>query len=201
MTGLRGRSALREHMPRPLTDAERVLEGVRLEASFAPERLAETEAPESSVHLALATVAWMAAVCALTNVALPAAGSLVGAQWSLVAAIPAVVAWATSAVVVACALLVLRPKVPADGQRDPLLAATAGGLAVWVLASNALPVYQPFAALGWGELGWLTALNLLEMGLLGAVWASLTPRPTVAFALGAGFQLLVVGIGTAVIAF
>jgi hypothetical protein len=186
-------------MHRPQTDAERVLQELRLEASMALDpalaRSAPTAVPATgAVRLALATVAWLGWVYALCYVALPSAGWMLGIGGSLDTALPSGVAWVGGAVVVAFAVLLRRPSVAADGRRDPIAAATLGGLAAWAIAENTLPVFQPFSAFGWGQLAWFAAHNLLEMGLLGAVWASLTRRPAVAFALGAGFQLLVTGV-------
>ncbi len=187
-------------MQRRQTEAERVLHEVRLETPQ-PMRSAANEAPmPGAVQLALAALGWLLGVWAICYVGLQLFAILLGFRSRFAHPIEAGVAWLTASLVVAFALLSWRPNIPPDTRRDPVISAAAGGLLVWALASNTLPVFRPFNHFGTGEFVWFVGQNIVEMFLLAVVWASLTRRPLLAFGLGAGFQVLVTGISALLLA-
>jgi hypothetical protein len=180
-----------------LTDAERVLEELRMDAALALSGRAPVRRQElPPVRLAMASVAWLWGIFAVCYVALPvtsyAAGlEDAGALWVLPAS---TVGWLAASVMTAFAVLVNRPAISKDHRADPVIAATLGGLVVWALSESLFPFFRPFTEFGGWELAWFAARNVLEMGLLGAMWASFTRRPALAFALGAAFQALTTGV-------
>ena len=144
-----------------------------------------------------AMIAWFSIVFALCYLLLPTGLALLGLPttnvlfnlWFMLPAYFAagLVAWVTA--------LVVRPKVRLDGPRDPVVAASVGGLGVLVIAQNSLgwPFFT-FSEMSPAMLACFLGMNLVEMTLLGMMFASFTRRPLVAFAVGAGFQLLSIGL-------
>jgi hypothetical protein len=148
-------------------------------------------------QLGTASVAWLAGVFGLCYIALPIAAASVGLFtdfWSHVFFnLPG---FALATLVTAVGAMVARPKITTDvgATRDPVIAATSGGLLTWAIVHNLSPVLLPFAAMGTAELATFLALNLLEMSLIGMMLASFTRSVAKAFALGMWFQLLVLGL-------
>jgi hypothetical protein len=64
----------------------------------------------------------------------------------------------------------------------------------WALVVNTLPFLVPFSAYSPFALALFVAINVVEMSLLGMMFASFTRRRSVAFALGAAFQWLTGGL-------
>jgi hypothetical protein len=144
-----------------------------------------------------AMIAWLSLVftlcyvlgpTALALVGLPSLNMLVNLDYLLPCYVAAgFVAWVGA--------MVARPSVRLDGPRDPVLAASVGGLGVLLVAQNTLGwPFVTFGQMSLMELVCHVALNLVEMTLLGMMFASFTRRSSVAFALGAGFQLLSIGL-------
>lgn len=88
--------------------------------------------------------------------------------------------------------MVIRPKVSLTlaGPRDPVIAATLGGLTSWAIIHNTNVLLMPFAAMTAPHLALFAAANVLEMALLGMMFASFTRSKVVAFTLGALFQVI-----------
>ena len=97
---------------------------------------------------------------------------------------------ATIAAAIARPTVTLSPNAP----RDPVLAATLGGLLTWGVVHNLSPLLEPFAAMGPAELAAFVAANVVEMTLLGMMLASFTRSSRTAFGLGALLQLLMLGL-------
>ena len=88
-----------------------------------------------------------------------------------------------------------RPRVVVDAShREPALAATAGGLATWALLHNSLAFLVPFGEMSAPVLASFIAVNVLESALFGVMLASFVRSPGKAFALGAAFQALFMGL-------
>ncbi|MEO0600105.1 MAG: hypothetical protein AAF211_01645 [Myxococcota bacterium] len=89
---------------------------------------------------------------------------------------------------------VTRPRVSADVpvSRGRFLAATVGGFGAWALVQGLL--FEPIVTLPWSVAGPILASHVVEAVMLGSLFASVARRPAAAFALGAGFQLAVLGI-------
>lgn len=140
-----------------------------------------------------ATLAWFALVFGLCYVALPAFAELTGLHRGLLstAAVAGVSFGATSFVTAVVAALV-RPTI--DAARDPVLAATLGGLGAWGILHNTSPLLRHFWEMSLVELGTFLAFNVLEMFLIGAMLASLTRSRVAAFGLGAGWQVVSIGL-------
>ncbi len=100
-------------------------------------------------------------------------------------------AFAITLAVTVSGIAIARPKVSLETtRREPIIAATLGGLVPWAILHNILPSLIPFADMTAGSLISFLAVNVLESALFGAMLASFTRSPRRAFALGAGFQLL-----------
>jgi hypothetical protein len=148
-------------------------------------------------ELSGAMIAWFSMVFSLCYILVPTGLALVGLPTlnvlvNLDYLLPSYVA---AGFVAWVAAMVVRPKVRLDGPRDPVVAASVGGLGVLLIAQNSLG--WPFLTFGQmtpAALAIFLALNLVEMTLLGMMFASFTRRPSIAFALGAGFQLLSLGL-------
>lgn len=144
-----------------------------------------------------AMAAWLALTFGLCYVALPSLLAIVGLNTGVISgfwfSLPA---FGMASLVAVIGALVARPRVRLDllGPRDPVLAATLGGLGVWAVVHNTSSLLVPFTQMGPLELASFLSLNVVEMGLLGMMFASFTRRPSVALAMGGGFQLLVLGL-------
>lgn len=144
-----------------------------------------------------AMAAWLALTFGVCHVALPALGvalgvdaGVLGTFWYTMPAFALSSLAAIVAVVAAGPRLQLNPTAP----RDPVIAATLGGLGVAAVVQNTSGLLPPYTALGGWELAAGLGMNVLEMSLLGMMFASFTRRISVALALGGGFQLLVLGL-------
>lgn len=147
--------------------------------------------------LAAAMSTWLAAVWVTCYLVAPAALSYLGLAGSASAyTLAAIPAFLFAAFATAVGVLAFRPSIHLAGTRaDPVLAAILGSLAVWVWTQNGVPeLMRPFTTMGYGEIGALLAVNGLEASLLGVMFASFTRSTAGAFALGASFKLVLMGI-------
>jgi hypothetical protein len=170
--------------------------------------LAGSKPPDEARHLppaelASALVTWLTVVFGLCYVIGPIALSLFGMLPAMFVfdnlwyALPT---FAMAGFVAVASILAIRPRIRMRGPRDPVLAATIGGLGVWALVENYAGPFVPFGLMMPAHLAGLVALNVLEMFLIGTMLASLTRRTSVAFVLGAGFQLLWAGVALSIFA-
>jgi hypothetical protein len=144
-----------------------------------------------------AMASWLALVFGVCYVAMPALFAIVSLNSGVIGSLSyALPAFGMASLVAIVGALVARPTIRLDtfGPRDPVLAATVGGLAVWAVVHNSSSLLQPFLQMGPLELASFVALNVVEMTLLGMMFASFTRRSGVALAMGGGFQLLVLGL-------
>ena len=156
---------------------------------------ASSQLPIRSLSGAMA--AWLAMTFGVCHVAIPAAAVALGIDagvlgnfWYAMPAFAMASFAAIIAVVAAGPRLQLNPTAP----RDPVIAATLGGLGVAAVVQNTSGLLPPYSALGPWELAAGLGMTVLEMSLLGMMFASFTRRISVALALGGGFQLLVLGL-------
>jgi hypothetical protein len=141
-----------------------------------------------------ATGAWFALVFALCYVALPAFGELTGLHRGLLGTTPvAALSFGATAFVTAVTAGIVRPSI-SGATRDPVLAATLGGLLVWGVVHNTSWLLRPFSAMSFVELGTFLTFNVIEMFLVGSMLASLTKSRVLAFGLGGTFQLVSLGL-------
>lgn len=143
-----------------------------------------------------AMMGWLALVFATCYLGLPLLFALTGVTSGILATAPyALPAFAMASFVAIIGVALAQPRVRLDvwGPRDPVLSATLGGLGVWAVVHNTSALLLPFSAMGPVELLGFFGLNVLEMTMLGMMFASFTRRRSVAMALGGGFQLLVLG--------
>ena len=144
-----------------------------------------------------AMASWLTLTFGLCYVALPALLAIVGWNTGVIAGISfSLPAFALAAFVVVIGVLVAQPRIQlsAAQPRDPVVAATLGGLGVWAVVHNTSSLLMPFTSMSPLELLSFLGLNVLEMTLLGMMFASFTKRTGVALALGGGFQMLVLGL-------
>jgi hypothetical protein len=170
--------------------------------------LAASAPPDEARHLppaelASALVTWLTVVFGLCYVIGPIALSLLGMLPPMFVfdnlwySLPT---FGMAGFVAVATTLAVRPRIRLRGPRDPVIAATAGGLGVWALVENFAGPFVPFGMMTTAHLAGLVALNVLEMFLLGSMLASFTRSTSVAFVLGAGFQLLWAGVAMAILA-
>ncbi len=153
-------------------------------------------------HLSLATLGgamagWLALTFALCQVVLPSVAAISGLESGVIASIGySLPAFALASMVAVVATLVAQPtlRLGLDQPRDPVVAATVGGLGVWALLHNTSSMLVPFADMAPLEVATLVSMNLIEASMLGVMFASFTRRAGLAVALGGGFQLVVVGL-------
>ncbi|MFT4628363.1 MAG: hypothetical protein ACI8PZ_007058 [Myxococcota bacterium] len=158
-----------------------------------------TPQPIAAGKLTGAMATWFALILGVCYVAVPTARASVGLLDNLVGHMAFnIPAFVFTAFVVTIGAAVARPDVrlSTDSPRDPVLAASAGGLLAWAVICNLSPILQPFWAMGAGELASFVAANVVEMGLIGMMLASFTRSAGKAFALGALFQVLMLGMVT-----
>lgn len=174
------------------SEAERILDELRLgDGPLVPRPGAP--GPRQALGTAQAAVAWLWCVFALCYVAIPAVvWGITGEPGGLLAAPAFALAFVAASVMTALGVLVGRPEIT----RGRVGAATLGGLTAWALATQLGGTFIPFTAMSAGALALLVAQNVLEMALLGSMWASFARKPGTAFALGAAFQLFVLGIAS-----
>lgn len=149
----------------------------------------EKELPVRALGGAMAS--WFALTFGLCYVVLPALLAITGINPRLINTfwfdLPA---FAIVSFVATVGVLVERPRIDlSPSARSPVLAAMAGGLGVWAVIHNASQFLVPFAEMSTLQFTSLLGINLVEMGMLGAMFASFTKRSDVALALGGGFQL------------
>lgn len=144
-----------------------------------------------------AMVTWLGLVFAGCYVVGPVLLAVTGINFGVIAGLAySLPAFAMASLVAVVAALLARPQIRLDlrGPRDPVISATLGGLGVWALIHNTSSLLVPFTQMRPLELASLIGLNLVEMTLLGMMFASFTQRRSVALALGGGFQLLMLGL-------
>ncbi|MEQ1505941.1 MAG: hypothetical protein ABMB14_27140 [Myxococcota bacterium] len=140
---------------------------------------------------------WLSLVFVTCYLVFPIVLAATGVTHGILAAAPfSLPAFALASFVSIVAAQIASPKIKLDvrASRDPVLSATLGGLGVWAVVHNSSALLEPFWAMGPTEFASFFALNVLEMTMLGMMFASFTQRRSVALALGGGFQLLVLGI-------
>ena len=155
----------------------------------APARPRAAQTPVPTPTLTGATASWLALTFALSYVAIPSATVTVGVVTpSALAYGGQYPAFICTAILTTAIVGLVRPRVRLDAAgHDPFWAATAGGLAMWLLLQNV--VQMPMAWLSGWPLISLFATKLLELSMLSMMFASYTRRPGTAAALSAGFQL------------
>ncbi len=164
---------------------------------FDPSHLARTPQRVATAPLVSAMTGWFSLILLTTYVAAPltrgAMGLLDNVAGHMLFNIPA---FMLTAFVVTISAAVLQPAVRLhpDAPRDPVLAATGGGLLTWALLHNLSPLLQPFTQMTSPELLSFLAVNVVEMGLIGVMLASFTRSSMKAFALGALVQALMLGM-------
>lgn len=144
-----------------------------------------------------AMATWFSGVFLTCYIAIPLLFAILGINGGVLAAAPfALPAFAISAFIAIVTAAVAQPKVRLDtwGPRDPVFSAALGGLGVWAIVHNTSDLLRPFSSMGPIELPTFLALNVLEMTLLGMMFASFTRSRAVAMAMGAGFQMLMLGL-------
>jgi energy-converting hydrogenase Eha subunit B len=152
--------------------------------------------------LAAAVSCWLAMVFLACHLALPVAFSAAGLGAGMAAyTVAAVPAFGFASFVALIGVLAARPLVSTTrAAADPVLAAVLGALGAWVLVQNSMPgLLPPFSAMSGAQVAAQVAVNGLEASLLGVMFASFTRRPAVAFALGAAFELVLLGVALTVL--
>ena len=147
--------------------------------------------------LAAAATAWMLLVFGLCYVAIPAAFEAVHLRDSQLFLIPQKIqslgmVWA----LVMGFIAIGRPQVRLDGRIDPILSATGGGLLVWAILHNVIPILEPFISMPLDFLLAFVAANVVENVLFGAMLASFVTSRRAAFLLGGLFQLVLMSGAT-----
>jgi len=153
--------------------------------------------PIPSGTLARAMATWLSMVFFLTYLLIPAAGTLLGTGTGvLFTSIMTIPAFVMACITTIVAAALARPHIVLDTRtrRDPVIPAALGGFGVWVVVHNTSSLLVPFAVMTSLDLGMLLGGTVVEMVLLGMMFASMTRRPSVALALGGGFQLLLFGL-------
>lgn len=140
---------------------------------------------------------WFALIYALCYVVLPTAGAALGLYSNLVPnLIVNTIALAPAALITMALVAASQPTVVTNlrASRDPVIAATAGSLLAWLGLVETVDVVQPLSGMPWYEALTFLGFNIVEQGMLGMMLASFTRSPAKAFALGAAFQVLVLGL-------
>ncbi|MEN0061619.1 MAG: hypothetical protein AAGA48_05680 [Myxococcota bacterium] len=154
----------------------------------------ERELPSRALGGAMAS--WLALTFGLCYVLLPSLAAITGVNPGLINTfwfdLPS---FAIASFVAIIGVLVERPRIDlSSSSRDPVLAAMVGGLGVWALIHNVSAYLVPFADMSFLQFTSLFAINIVEMGMLGMMFASFSKRTDVALALGGGFQLGMFGL-------
>ena len=141
--------------------------------------------------LAAAATAWMLLVFSLCYIAIPAAFEAVHLRDSQLFLIPQKIqslgiVWAG----VMAFIAIGRPQVRLDGRIDPILSAAGGGLLVWAILHNVIPILEPFVRMPLDFLVAFVLANVVENVLFGAMLASFVKTKRAAFLLGGLFQLV-----------
>jgi hypothetical protein len=145
--------------------------------------------------LAGAMSAWFLLIFAVCYVAIPAALGAAGASdGMLINLLFNAPAFVLAGFVTILSATALRWRVRIGGPTDPVVPAALGGLAAWALIHNTTPFLTSFTDFGLIEFVGFFGLNVVEMGMLGMMLASFTSSRIKAFALGASFQFLFLGM-------
>ncbi len=149
------------------------------------------QVPVPREKLAAAATAWMLLVFGLCYVAIPIGFEAVHLRESQLFLIDdkiggLAMVWA----LVMGFIAVGRPQVRLDGRIDPILSATGGGLVVWGILHNVIPVLEPFVRMPLDFLAAFVAANVVENVLFGAMLASFVQSRRAAFLMGGLFQLV-----------
>lgn len=180
----------------------KTIEEIREEAA-AVETAAPLEVDRPGV-IAGAAAAWMGMTFLLCYVLLPLTRQALGLRYTLTPSLfeealmlaGSLGAFAVTLGVTVGGIAIKRPTISLDqGRREPILAATLGGLVPWAVLHNTLPFLIHFDEMSAASLLSFLGVNVLESALFGAMLASFTRSPEKAFALGAGFQLLFMTLG------
>ena len=194
---LQQRAILRDR----LEAEQRALNEVEFE-EVAPPTFSALAAPIPTATLTAATASWLALTFALCYAIIPTALTVTNLGGSAILGFwPQFPAFILAAIAATAGVAIAKPRIDLhQPSRDPVLAATAGGLAMWFLLQNT--VLMPLALIGpWSALA-LVLANVVEMTLLGTMFASFTKRPLQAMMMGAGFQfgVFVLAIFTLILA-
>lgn len=152
--------------------------------------------PVPARALVPAMLGWMAAVFALCYVGLPllfaGLGWYGGVATGILFNLPSFLLATFVAVVTAA---VYSPSIQTNlrAARDPVWSAAAGGLVTWAIIHNVSPILKHFDQFATLDLLSFVFMNVVEMTMIGMMLASFTRNKAVAFGLGAGFQLLMLG--------
>ncbi|MBX2800906.1 MAG: hypothetical protein KTR31_24710 [Myxococcales bacterium] len=166
---------------------------------------ADTEGRHAVPERALggAMAAWLGLTFGICYVVLPALMAILGWNTRVISGLwfhlPA---FAMASFVAIVGTLVAAPRVRLSlrDARDPVVAATLGGFGVWAVVHNMSGLLMPFTALSAVELATLVGINVVEMGMLGMMFASFTKRASVALALGGSFQIAMLGLALTLMA-
>lgn len=145
--------------------------------------------------LAGAVLTWLAVVYGLCYLALPLLAAALGLHTVFLGSlILNTLAFVPMALLTAGLASAIRPDVVTKigAPRDPIVAATAGGLLVWFGAHELSPVLSSILTMPAGEMLSFVTMNVIETSMIGAMLASFARTPGRAFALGAAFQTLLV---------
>jgi len=154
--------------------------------------------------LAGAAAAWMSMTFLLCYVFLPLTRQALGLRYGSAPSLVeegimlggSLAAFGVALATVVGGIALTKPKVSLEvSRREPVIAATLGGLMPWAILHNTLPSLVPFAEMGGGALLSFLAVNLLESAMFGVMLASFTRSPGKAFGLGFGFQILFMTLG------
>lgn len=154
--------------------------------------------------LAGAAAAWMSMTFLLCYVFLPLTRQAMGLRYTSAPSLMeeglmmagSLAAFGVALAVTIGGIAIAKPSVSlAPGRREPVIAATLGGLLPWVLLHNTLPSLIHFSEMGMGALLSFLAVNVLESAMFGVMLASFTRSPGKAFGLGVAFQMLFMTLG------
>lgn len=149
-----------------------------------------------------AIAAWFGLVYALCYVALPATASMLGLYSNLIPnlVVNTLTLIPAAGITMGLAALV-QPEIVTHlrAKRDPVIAATLGSFLVWLGLVETVSAIQPLTAMPWYEAITFFGLNVVESSMFGMMLASFVRTPGRAFALGAAFQLLLVGLFTGIV--
>ncbi len=169
-------------------------------SSFEPAATSTSSVAVAPATLTAATASWLAITFALCYVTLPSVFATLGlGGLGVLGFWPQFPAFILASLIAVAGIAWFKPRVDLaqTGGRDPILAATLGGLGVWFFVQNAF--LMPFGLMEGVSALTLLLGNVIEMTLLGTMFASFTKRPGTALALGAGFQLSVFALTIMVI--
>lgn len=147
------------------------------------------EVPTPQLKKAAAT--WMGLVFALCYMGVPFATDALGLfAWSGANFMMGGAGFVAMLALTWAAISVKRPRVHLHQDvRDPVIAATAGGLGMWaIIHTVGFGLLTPLYAMAPAELLTFIGMNVVESALFGMMLASFSKNRLQAFVLGAGFQ-------------